>query len=915
MAGTLRIRVPARRPAATLEGLRRHWALVAKPLLLVVLLLLPLVGRGGVGSSHALAVMSQAGLYAILTMAVGVLLGQAGQLSFGHSAFYGIGAYTCGLLVFKLHANPLLAWAAGAAAAGFVAFIVGRPALKHRYFHLALVTLGLAQVFPILVYEWKWAGASSGFRAATSLDLFGFAVNTQTRTYYLIWGTAIILLLLLSRLLKYRVGRAFRGIAADQTVSATLGVRLPNWKLRALVLNALLCGVAGGLFVFLYQAVRPQDFAFAAWVLPILMMVVAGGRSIWGGVVGAIVITVLFNGFYPGQPRYDGTIYSVLLILAMLVLPAGILGLRTETGRHLWALLKSGRLRHTAVAVAPAALAVSVAVAPAASADLAAGPGSAPGPGRAPAVDQPVAAQTPAAAPAAPAVAVAPVVPAAQLRAPRLGGQLGEDLAAQKYQMREATLLRVLEVTVRFGSLKAVDDLSFVVKEGSITGLVGPNGAGKTTVLDAIGGLQAMASGHLWFGDIQLTGLPPYDRARQGLARTFQDPRLLAGMTVLENVLAGCHQQERSGFWSGGLGLPTQRSEEKRSRHRAFDALEFVGLRADAMRPASGLPHGRRRLVELGRALASRPKLLLLDEPAAGLDPSERDHLASLIRGIRDAGVTVLVAEEDAALAKSFCDEVIRLDRGRLVARAPFVRVRPEEGEIPAWARREGGQGQVSPREGLLVLDGVTAGYGSVPVLHDVSLSIGDGATVAVLGGNGAGKSTLLRTISGLVQPLQGRVHFQGADITGMAPEKIVTAGIGHVPQGRQLFSNLGVEDNLIVGATGRKSRGGLGDDLDRIYELFPTLAQRRKHQAGTLPLAEQQMLAIGRALAGRPTLLLLDEPSLGLAPPAVERIFAALAKLNQEGLTIVVADQNAEMALLLTRDVVMLQAGRVHPG
>ncbi len=878
--------------AARLDALAGRMPTIGKVLLIVFLLIFPIVYTNLSDSNYAINVMSQAGLYAIVTMAVGLVLGQAGQLSFGHSAFYGIGAYTCGLLILKFHVNTFAAWVAGAAAAGVVALIIGRPVLKLKYFYLALATIGLGQIFLAIVFEWKWAGASNGFGPVKALNLFGFEFATQMRKYYLIWVVAIIILLFLSRLLKYRVGRALRGLAISEIASSTLGVRNANWKLLAFVFNAVFCGIAGGMFAFLYGAVSPQNFVFAASVLPIVMMLVGGDRSIYGSVIGALIMTWVTNGFSGTMLQYNGTVYSVIMILLLLFLPAGILGLRPKMAKRLWAQIKGETLQETPVAALASAGAVDA--------------GAAPGLGAAEQV--------------APAVAVA--APAAAT--PQMGSLLREDLARQKSEMREGPLLRVQEVSVHFGGLKAVSEVSLEVQEGSITALIGPNGAGKTTLFNAISRLQEMTTGRVWFGDTELTKLDPASAARVGMARTFQNLRIFVNMSVLENVLVGCHRHEKSGFWAGGVGWPSQRREEKRSRQRAMDALELVGLKDQAMLPASSLPYGQQRLVEIARALASEPKLLLLDEPAAGMNSSEREHLISRIQMIRDAGVTVLLVEHDVDLVMDISDEVNCLDYGKLIACGIPENIQKDEkviaaylgvdrGETDLCATRELVDGESCPvPEDMLVVDGLVTSYGSIEALHGVSLTVHKGMVVAVLGANGAGKSTLLHTVSGIVHPNHGHVFFQGADITKMAPEKIVGKGICQVPEGRQLFPTLSVEDNLVVGATGRKDRGSLADDIAYVYELFPILGERRKQAAGTLSGGEQQMLAIGRALTGHPTLLLLDEPSMGLAPLAVERIFEALAKLNQEGLTMLMVEQNAEMALSLAHNAVVLQTGNV---
>ena len=193
-----------------------------------------------------------------------------------------------------------------------------------------------------------------------------------------------------------------------------------------------------------------------------------------------------------------------------------------------------------------------------------------------------------------------------------------------------------------------------------------------------------------------------------------------------------------------------------------------------------------------------------------------------------------------------------------------------------------------------------------------MTLDVPKGEIVAVLGANGAGKTTLLHTISGVLRPSAGSISYAGADITRLAPAKIVGRGVCQVPEGRRLFPSLSVEDNLLLGASGRRSRDGMPDDLPYVYELFPALAERRMQAAGTLSGGEQQMVAIGRALMGKPDLLLLDEPSMGLAPLAVERIFEALKALNKDGLTMLMVEQNAEMAFSVADRAVVLQTGSV---
>jgi branched-chain amino acid transport system ATP-binding protein len=212
----------------------------------------------------------------------------------------------------------------------------------------------------------------------------------------------------------------------------------------------------------------------------------------------------------------------------------------------------------------------------------------------------------------------------------------------------------------------------------------------------------------------------------------------------------------------------------------------------------------------------------------------------------------------------------------------------------------------------LLELHGVDAFYGRVQALHGVSLEVGSGEVVALIGSNGAGKTTTLRTISGLMHPAAGRIVFDGHDITQTPANRIVERGIGHAPEGRRLFPRLSVADNLQMGAYSRRDRPGIASDEARVYELFPRLRERQRQIAGTLSGGEQQMLAIGRAMMGRPKVLMLDEPSLGLAPILVETIFSIVKEINEQGVPILLVEQNATKALDVADRGYVLEVGVV---
>jgi branched-chain amino acid transport system ATP-binding protein len=285
----------------------------------------------------------------------------------------------------------------------------------------------------------------------------------------------------------------------------------------------------------------------------------------------------------------------------------------------------------------------------------------------------------------------------------------------------------------------------------------------------------------------------------------------------------------------------------------------------------------------------------------------------------------VLLVEHDIELVMGISDYMYVLDYGRLISEGRPEVVQKDPAVIEAYLgatsvhrqdlcqTRDLATGACLEPEDLLVVEDLATSYGAIRALHGVSFTVRRGEVVTILGANGAGKTTLLHTISGLLRSDNGTVFYKGANITRLAPEKIAARGIRQAPEGRRLFRDLSVEDNLVVGSSGRRDwRGTLADDIAYVYELFPILGERRKQPAGTLSGGERQMLAIGRALVGKPDLLVLDEPSMGLAPLLVERIFEALSELNKQGLTMLMVEQSAEMALSLAHRGVVLQTGSV---
>jgi ABC-type branched-subunit amino acid transport system ATPase component len=466
-------------------------------------------------------------------------------------------------------------------------------------------------------------------------------------------------------------------------------------------------------------------------------------------------------------------------------------------------------------------------------------------------------------------------------------------------------LLEVDGLTKRFGGLVAVKNLGFTIARGEILGLIGPNGSGKSTAMKLIMGIERANAGSVRLAGREIVSWPTHRIARAGIGLVFQHSRPLHRQTVLENIKLAL--------------LPDnlfQLAAETAVNAKARAIAERVGLGAVLDRHPTTLPFADLRRMELAKAIARDPEVVLVDEPFAGLTMVEVESFSALIRSFREEGKAVLLVDHNVKGVAALVDRVLAMYLGERIAEGKADAVMRDEtvrrvylgGAIETHARA------IAPEKSgvaLLKVEDLSVFYGKAQALERVALEVHEREFVSVVGLNGAGKTTLFNAISGLV-PYSGAIRWQGAALAGKTPAAIARGGIAQCPETRELFGDMSVQENLDLGGQ-RQAPAERAARLTWLYDLFPILKSRRAQLARTLSGGEQQMLAIARALMMNPRLLILDEPTLGLAPVILEQLSKALERLRETTpITVLLGEQNVTFALPHADRVYVIEHARI---
>lgn len=571
------------------------------------------------------------GIYALLGLSLNIVLGEVGLFDLGHTGFYAIGAYTTAILNTRFHIPILVLLPVSAIVAGLFAWLVTSPVIHLKGDYLCIVTIGIGEIVRLSMINnpFSLTGGPNGINGIDN-PVFFFPILSSRQFYYFIWIVMGLVTFGLLRLQRSRVGRAWNFIREDEIAAEALGIDVRHYKLGAFILGAALAGLAGNIYASKQMSVSPESFTFMESSLLFCIVLLGGLGSIPGTMLGALAVTIFPEIFRPFA-KYRLMFFGLALLLMMIFKPAGILPRKRESVEMLRKAIAGKRRVRKGKAGTPEAA------------------------GR----------QEPD-------------------RAPECARATNPQIKADG-----STLLSVKDAHLSFGGVMAVAGIDVEVEKGRITALIGPNGAGKTTLFNLITGIYKPEKGSIRLNGEEISGQLPHRIVKKGIARTFQNIRIFPNLTCLENVLCGQHCHGRAGFFASIFRLPYQQEEESAMFDCAQRCLERVGLGDSLDLLASALPYGKRRYLEIARALAAKPDLIVLDEPSSGLNDAETEELADLLDSLVAEGYSILLIEHDMHLVDKVSHHVIVMQSGRKIAEGEMRAVRENPRVIEAYLGKD----------------------------------------------------------------------------------------------------------------------------------------------------------------------------------------------------------------------------------
>ena len=710
----------------------------------------------------------------LICLSLVVIVGFVGQISVVQLALAGVAGFTMSHLTTDLGgvwASFPISLLIGATTATLVGLVIAVSALRVRGVSLVVVTLAAAVALEQFGFlNERWGGQATGSPVKQpelgGLDLSpdasfrGLDDKIPSPVFgFLVLAAVILLGLLVANVRRASLGQRMLAVRSNERAAAAAGINVRNTKLTGFGIAAFVAGMAGALYAYNFGSVSYSRFGALAALALIAFTYFGGITMVSGAIIAGIGAT---EGLLPHT--FDRG-----------------LGLSGN-----WAFLIGGIALIVTLLVNPEGIA---------------GTGYKKKQQKKKRLAAEAAAETQT-ADRAPAPSPMPT-----------GAVLRRKPTPQEHA---TTVLSATGISVSFGGLRALDDVDLKVEEGQLVGLIGPNGAGKTTFIDAISGFVP-CEGQVELDGQALDRMPAHARARRGLARTWQSIELFDDLSVKENMAVASYRPSAWATIKESLSRPVTSTEA------ADAALELLGLESAADAMPEDLSQGQRKLVGIARALAAEPRLLCLDEPAAGLDAREGEELARHLRGVVDAGTSMLLVDHDMGLVLGISDYVVVLEFGRVIAQGtPDVVRRRSAGDQGVSRERRGRAracGRRTVSDARLTIEGLTAGYEGAAVIRGLDITVGQGEVVALLGANGAGKTTTLRVVSGLVRPMSGSVTFDGRDLARVSPTQRARLGIAHVPEGRGIFYGLTVTEHFRLGFEGKRP------DEQAAYEYFPKLA------------------------------------------------------------------------------------------